>query len=348
MSEFKATETGLSRASVLWKSAAAAGVLFAAAKLAGKRERMSLSGKVVLITGSRGLGLAIAQELGRCGARIALCARDIHELNRACEMLGRELIEAAPFAADITSESAIEPLIDNVIQRFGRIDILVNNAGAITIGPLDSFTREDFEYAMNLMFWAGVNLSFAVLPHMRQRRSGTIVNITSVGGRVSIPHLLPYSCAKFAFVGFSTGLAAEVRSDGVRVLTVVPGLMRTGSYLNVAFKGDSQREFAWFALSGNLPGLSVAANYAAKSIRRAIEAQRYVCTISFPAKMLIACEAVLPDTTRAILERVNRWLLPAKNESSETRTGAELNRRFGKTFQAITASGRNAAQRLNE
>jgi NAD(P)-dependent dehydrogenase (short-subunit alcohol dehydrogenase family) len=309
---------------------------------------MSLWGKVVLITGSRGLGLALAQELGRCGARIALCARDADELKRACEMLGRELIEAAPFPADITDESAIEPLVASVVQRFGRIDVLVNNAGAITIGPLDSFTRDDFDYAMNLMFWAGVNLSFAVLPHMRQRRSGMIVNITSVGGRVSIPHLLPYSCAKFAFVGFSTGLAAELRSEGVRVLTVVPGLMRTGSYLNVAFKGHSQREFAWFALSGNLPGLSVPAGYAAKAIRRAIEEQRYVCTISFPAKMLIACDALFPETTRAIMERVNCWLLPAKSHSSEIQEGAELNRRFGKVFQTLTALGRSAAHDLNE
>jgi short-subunit dehydrogenase len=198
------------------------------------------------------------------------------------------------------------------------------------------------------MFWAAVNLSFAVLPYMRARRSGLIVNITSIGGRVSVPHLLPYSCAKFALVGFSTGLATEVRSDGVDVLTVMPGLMRTGSYLKVAFKGHAQREFAWFALSGNLPGLSVSAGHAAKSIRRAIERRRYSCTISLPAKMVIACDALLPNTTRAVLERVNRWLLPHPSESSETHEGAELNRSFGKVFQALTAAGRNAARDLNE
>lgn len=340
--------SGQSRASVLWKSAAAAGVILGAAKLLGRRERMSLSGKVVLITGSRGLGLAIAQELGRKGARIALCARDAEELERACEMLQRELIEAAPFPADITDEAAIAPLIARVIERFGGIDILVNNAGAISIGPLESFTRQDFEDAMNLMFWAGVNLTFAVLPQMRQRRSGTIVNITSIGGRVSVPHLLPYSCAKFAFVGFSTGLATEVRSDGVHVLTVVPGLMRTGSYLNVAFKGHARREFAWFALSGNLPGLSVAADYAARSIRRAIEQQRYTCTISLPAKIAVSCDATFPEITRAVLERVNRWLLPAKSDSSKIVEGKELNPRFGEVFQTLTALGRTAAEDLNE
>ncbi len=76
----------------------------------------------------------------------------------------------------------------------------MNNAGHINVGPVDSFDHSDFEDAMNVMFWAPVNLSFAVLPHMRERGSGHIVNITSVGGRVSIPHLLPYSCAKFALL----------------------------------------------------------------------------------------------------------------------------------------------------
>jgi NAD(P)-dependent dehydrogenase (short-subunit alcohol dehydrogenase family) len=348
MGDLKDIEIGRSRASVLWKSAAAVGVIFAGAKLLAKPKLVSLWGKVVLITGSRGLGLAAAQELGRQGARIALCARDAHELDRACEILRRERIEAAPFTADITEESAIPLLVERVIQHFGRIDILINNAGSITIGPLDSFTRSDFDYAMNLMFWAAVNLSFAVLPYMRARRSGLIVNITSIGGRVSVPHLLPYSCAKFALVGFSTGLATEVRSDGVDVLTVIPGLMRTGSYLKVAFKGHAPREFAWFALSGNLPGLSVSAEYAAKSIRRAIERRRYSCTISLPAKMAIACDALLPNTTRAVLERVNRWVLPPASESSKMHEGFELNRRFGKVFQALTAAGRNAARDLNE
>ena len=348
MGELEKTGTRDSRARILCKSAAAAGVIFAAAKLLGKRRPLDLRGKVVLITGSRGLGLAIAQELGRKGARIALCARDSQELNRACDMLGRELIEAAPFSADITRESAIAPLVAGVIERFGRIDILVNNAGAIAIGPFDSFKRADFEYAMNLMFWAGVNLTFAVLPHMRERRYGIIVNITSIGGRISVPHLLPYSCAKFAFVGFSNGLATELRSQGVHVLTVVPGLMRTGSYLNVAFKGNARREFAWFALSGNLPGLSVAATYAAKKISRAVEQQRYNCTISLPAKMAIVCDALFPEMTRAALELVNRRVLPAPSDSSNIVEGRQLNRDFGKVFQALTALGKSAAHNLNE
>lgn len=350
MGDRKNPANGQSALSIAWKSAASAGVILAAAKLARRlaRNRVDLRGKVVLITGSRGLALAIARELGRHGARIALCARDAEELGRACEILAHDQIEAAPFPADLTVESAIAPLVEKVLSRFGGIDILVNNAGEISVGPLESFAHADFEHAMNLMFWAAVNLTFAVLPYMKRRRRGLIVNITSLGGRVSIPHLLPYSCAKFALVGFSTGLTAELPLQGVHVLTVVPGLMRTGSYLNAQFRGDASGEFAWFALLGNLPGISVAAGYAAGCIRHAIERQRSVCTISVPAKLLIACDALLPQTTRRMLELVNRVLLPSPRPFENARIGAELNARFGKVFQGFTIMGRNAAGDLNE
>jgi short-subunit dehydrogenase len=336
--------------SVLAKAALSAGVVFMAAKLAQppRRKRLDLRGKIALITGSRGLGLAIARELGRHGARIALCARDAAELDRACEILAREHIEALPFPADISNESEIQPLVTKVLDQFGHIDVLVNNAGEITVGPLESFTHADFERAMNLMFWSALNLSLVVLPRMKQQRSGHIVNITSIGGRVSVPHLLPYSCAKFALVGFSTGLDAELRSRGIHVLTVVPGLMRTGSYLHANFKGDARREFAWFGVFGNLPGFSVAAAYAARQIRTALLKNRHVCTISLPAKLLISAEALMPETTRTILARINRFLLPDADRPTPALDGYALNPEFGKIYQALTVLGRRAAQDLNE
>lgn len=336
--------------SFLAKAGLSAGVVFAAAKLSSRsaRNRLDLRGKIVLITGSRGLGLAIARELGRDGVRIALCARDSTELNDACEILGREHIEAAAFPADISDPSQIGPLVSKVVDRFGQIDILINNAGEIRVGPFQSFSHSDYEHAMNLMFWAAVNLTFAVLPEMRQRGTGHIVNITSVGGRVSVPHLLPYSCAKFALVGFSTGLGTELRPEGVHVLTVIPGLMRTGSYLKAQFKGQADREFAWFGLLGNLPGFSVAAEYAARSIRKALQNQRRVCVISLPAKVMIALDAVMPETTRRILETVNHFLLPGSNGSQDLRPGSTLNVRSGKIYQALTVLGRRAASDLNE
>lgn len=313
-----------------------------------RRPASDLNGKIALITGgSRGLGLALAKSFGERGAKLALCARDLNELRRACDQLADSGIEAVPFPADLTDAHSITTLIESVLATFGRIDILVNNAGRISVAPFESFTKGDFEEAMTLMFWAPVNLIFAVLPHMRNQASGHIVNISSIGGRVAVPHLLPYTCAKFALVGFSTGLAAEAARDNIRVLTVLPGLMRTGSYLNAEFKGNAKYEFAWFSLLGNLPGFSVAATYAAECISRAVEAERRVCTISLPAKILIACEALAPNFTRAVLEGVNRSLLPASSEA-ETVRGKELNSHLNSVFRGLTMLGRHAAQQMNQ
>lgn len=334
---------------VLVKAGVIAGAGLAFIQLAKKRPAApTIRGKVVLITGSRGLGLAIARELGQRGARIALCARSADELNQACEFLSGLQIEAVGFPTDVSQASKIVPLLNRVIDRFGRVDILVNNAGEIRVGPFENFTHADFEQAMDLMFWAAVNLTLEVLPYMRQQGSGQIVNITSVGGRVSVPHLLPYSCAKFALVGFSTGLGAELRSENIHVLTVIPGLMRTGSYLHAQFKGRAQEEFAWFGLLGNLPGFSVAAEYAARTITSAIERKRYLCTISVPAKVLITCDTLLPEITRRVLASVNQFLLPKPDASRHLHPGSTLNSKFGDAFQALTLLGRRAAKRLNQ
>ncbi|MBV9300755.1 MAG: SDR family oxidoreductase [Acidobacteriaceae bacterium] len=331
-------------------TASAAG-LFLTGKIVRKLSvsKLDLRDKIVLITGgSRGLGLCLGFELGNRGARLALCARDQQELEEARNRLAARGIEAAVFPCDISDESQISPLVGNVLDRYGRIDVLVNNAGHIIAAPFESFDHSDFERAMNVMFWAPVNLSFAVLPLMKQQRSGSIVNITSIGGRVSVPHLLPYCCAKYAFVGFSNGLGAEVKSQGIHVLTAIPGLMRTGSYLNAQFKGSAEREFAWFGLLGNLPGFSVAASYAARCIVNALETNRHTCTISLPAKFLMRAEALFPETTQRVFSATSQYLLPAPNGEKVALSGKILNNRFNRVFQALTALGKSAALQLNE
>jgi short-subunit dehydrogenase len=328
----------------------AAGI-FTAAKLVARlaRPKLDLTGKVVLITGgSRGLGLSLAFELGNLGSRLALCARDAQELEQARRRLAERGIAAATFPCDISEETEIEPLVARVLDRFGRIDVLINNAGQISVAPLERLQHSDFEQAMNIMFWAPVNLTLAVLPQMKQQRSGHIVDITSVGGRVSIPHLLPYCCAKFAFVAFSKGLSAELDAHRIRVLTVVPGLMRTGSYLNAKFKGSAEREFAWFSLLGNLPGFSVAASYASHCIVKALQRNRRTCTISLAAKTLISAEALLPETTQTILATVSRYLLPAPGGETQPVSGKMLVSRLNAFFQALTSLGKTAARELNE
>lgn len=335
-----------------WKTAIAgvgvslaAGIAYKAIRYCGCES--TWRGKVVLITGgSRGLGFSLAREFGKCGANVAICARDEQELQEACRKLSLEKVKATPFVTDVTEFEKLESFVMSVTEKMGRIDVLINNAGLIRVGPFSSTKDQDYEEAMNLMFWAPLHLSRAVLPQMQNRQSGSIVNIASVGGRVSIPHLLPYSCAKFALVAFSTGLSAEIKASGVHVMTVLPGLMRTGSYLNAQFAGDSKHEFAWFGILGNLPGFTVGAEFAAEQIRRALEKKKYEHTISLPASVLIGLDNLLPNVSRAIMTGLNQ-LLPGGDDQGSA-TGKDVNQHFGKAFQATTALGRQAAATHNQ
>ncbi len=190
--------------------------------------RSPLADKAALVTGgSRGLGLLIARELAKRGCRVALLARDPNELQRAARSLRDEGFEALPLVCDVADPKQVDRALAEMVEHFGSVDVVVNDAGIIQVAPLDTLARADFEQAMAINFWGTVNVTLAALRYMRRQRHGRIANITSIGGKVAVPHLLPYACAKFAAVGFSEGLRAELAGTGVKVTTVVPGLMRT-------------------------------------------------------------------------------------------------------------------------
>jgi NAD(P)-dependent dehydrogenase (short-subunit alcohol dehydrogenase family) len=313
------------------------------------RPAVDLRDKVVLITGgSRGLGLAMAREFARAGCRVAICARDRQELDEAERRLREVAPDLATFVCDVTQRGEVAQMVRDVAEHFGSIDILINNAGEIRVAPVESLDRGDFEAAMATMFWGPVDVTLEVLAHMRRQRRGHIVNVTSIGGRVAVPRLIPYCCAKFAFVAFSDGLASELDREGIRVLTVVPGLMRTGSYLQAQFKGDAAHEFTWFGLAANLPGFTAPAQYAARKIRRAVEAGRFTLTITWPAKILLRAQAMFPEVTRHLMAGVNEYVLPHPEGSKTLIAGRVLNESFKGVFRLFTTLGRSAASELNQ
>jgi NAD(P)-dependent dehydrogenase (short-subunit alcohol dehydrogenase family) len=201
-------------------------------------------------------------------------------------------------------------------------------------------TIADFEYAMDVMFWGVVYTALAALPHIG--KGGRVVNVTSVGAKVSVPHLLPYCCAKFAAVAFSEGLRAELQTTGIKVITIAPGLMRTGSYLNALFKGDQDREAAWFSVSSSMPGLAMNANRAAAQIISATRQGRAERILSMPANLLARFHGLLPGITSDILGVVNRFL-PSGGGNQRIR-GAEVPALRGRLLHAATTLGRNAAR----
>src|SRR5215211_7501633 len=337
---------GLAR--VGWKPALGVGTVLAARETVGRRREESIAGQVVLITGgSRGLGLKLAETFLSEGCKVAICARDATELERARASLESR---GAVFAVecDVCDRVDVRRLIESVTNHYGRIDILINNAGIIQVGPLDVVTIGDFEQAMDTMFWGTLYPTLAVLPQMRTRQAGRIVNITSIGGKISMPHMLPYGAAKFAAVGFSEGLRAEVEADGIAVTTVVPGEMRTGSYRQALFTGNREAEFRWFAIGASLP-TTISADRAARHIIRATK--RRQVEVIFPWTMSLAARAhgVAPGVTARTLGVVNRLMPSADGRGQHIEKGAEIDERLrNPLWDAVTVAGRHAADHLNE
>jgi NAD(P)-dependent dehydrogenase (short-subunit alcohol dehydrogenase family) len=306
-----------------------------------------VNGRVALITGaSRGLGLAMARELGQQGAMLVICARDREELDWAREELARTGADVLAIQCDVGNHDDVHRMVREAMERFGRIDILINNAGVIMVGPLPTQTMTDFQEAMDTMFWGAVYPTLAVLPHMMERRSGRIANVTSIGGKVAVPHLLPYTCAKFAAVGFSEGLHAEVAKYGIKVTTVVPGLMRTGSFVNAWFKGQNRAEYGWFSLSSAMPVLAMNGRRAARRIVSAIRRGEAEIILTPQARLLAMLNGVAPGTTADVMALVNR-VLPSPD-------AAGRDRHLGKDSESavsdsvLTSFGRRAAQDLHQ
>jgi NAD(P)-dependent dehydrogenase (short-subunit alcohol dehydrogenase family) len=289
---------------------AAGGAAVLAARRA-MRENLAIdfADRVVVITGgSRGLGLVIARQLALEGARLCLLARSDDELAGAREQLASTGAEVMTIRCDIRRRADIRAAVDQILDRWTAVDVLINNAGVIQVGPLEHMTEADFENAMATHFWGPLHLMYEAVPSMRRRGFGRIVNISSIGGRVAVPHLAPYSASKFALAGLSDAVRSELAQYGIRVTTVSPGLMRTGSPMNADIKGQHEAEYACFAISDSIPGLSMSAERAA---HRILEACRYgdpELTLTIPAKLAVLANYIAPGLVGHLLMLSNRAL----------------------------------------
>jgi short-subunit dehydrogenase len=313
----------------------------------------SFRGKVVVITGgARGLGLMLARTFACEGTTLVLLGRDRDELRAAETELTSDAIPVLTIPCDVREQSQCNKAINDVRTQFGRIDVLINNAGIIQVGPIDNMTLQDFDDAMKIHFWAPLYTMLAALPTMRLQGEGRIVNIASIGGKVAIPHLVPYCASKFALVGLSDGMRAELSKDGIAVTTVNPGLMRTGSHVNAVFKGNNQAEYTWFALGDAMPLLSTSVRRAARKIVEATRRRRARLDISLPARMAILANEVMPEFTARAMALTNQLLPNAKENRSEGWTGWESRTTLTRSFltrladREIGANNENAGHTL--
>ena len=305
-------------------AAVAAVVGTASALTLSRRSRYSFRGRSVIITGgSRGLGLLLARALAGEGALLTLLARDGRELARAKE--------AVAYA----------------VEHWGGVDVLINNAGVIQVGPLEHMTLEDFGDAMDTHFWGSLYAVMAVLPHMRRQKGGRIVNIASVGGKVAVPHMVPYSASKFALVGLSQGLRHELWKQHIHVTTVSPGLMRTGSTARAQFKGQHEKEYAWFALAGSSPLASISGERAARRIIAACRRGEAELILTPQARALVIASALLPAVVAQALALVS-LLLPEPDAAEGDQRREGWRSRSSRAPAGLTRLSDEASVRNNE
>lgn len=321
------------------------------ATLVAQEDKMLRRQSVVITGGSRGLGLSLAKELVQEGALVTLLARDGEELQRARQILLKERPDAQVLLVpcDLTKAEDIKKAFEQVVGTWGKIDVLINNAGSMLVGPFDSQTKEDFEKLMELHLYSVMTAVQMALPYFRRRFQGHIVNICSLGGRLAIPHMLSYTASKFALAGYSQGLHTELAKEGLQVTTVFPTLVNTGSPLNASFKGDSEKEFRWFASMDAMPGIAMPADLVARRILKAVREGRSEVMIGRWGRYAWGASMFFPEIAAAKWAFVNRFFLP-KGKSTQARKGSESKKLFesslGRGF--LRDQAREAEQRFNQ
>ena len=254
---------------------------------------MRIAGKVVLITGaSDGIGAACAAEFARAGARLALTARDAARLAKAGGP------DALTIPGDITDESVRRQAVESTVKHFGGIDILINNAGMGSYQPSWSIPMEDARLLMELNYFAVLALSQLVVPHMRARGGGMIVNVGSIAGKMVLPWMTLYSVSKYALGALSEGMRMELSSQGIHSMLVCPGYVQTGFQQHVIAGRPPQpversRRFA------------ITADQCATAIRRGVERDARTVVTPGVGWVLVAVARLFPGLVQARMARMN-------------------------------------------
>ena len=220
---------------------------------------LNIENKVALVAASsRGLGKAIALQLSKEGVKVAICARNRERLFKAREDIARELggtVKA--YVTDVTKEDQVKNMVEAVASDLGPVDILVNNAGGPPPGFVDDFTPENYREAVELNLLSTIRMCYEVIPSMKKRGWGRIVNVTSVSAKQPIPNLILSNTARAGVLGFAKSLSEQLAPFGITVNSVCPGYTRTerveGLALAFAEKGTGITKDFYAAIEQNVP-----------------------------------------------------------------------------------------------
>ncbi|MBI3207438.1 MAG: SDR family NAD(P)-dependent oxidoreductase [Candidatus Solibacter usitatus] len=254
---------------------------------------MRIDNQVTLITGgSEGIGAACAESFRARGAKLVLMARSREALERVA---GKD---ALAVVGDVTLEEDRRHAVDAAIDRFGRIDILINNAGAGLYAPTWEAPLDKARAMFELNVIAALGMVQLVVPGMRTRGAGTVVNVASIAGKVTLPWLTLYSASKHALVSMTDGLRMELRRDGIHCMSVCPGYVPT-RFLQHLMAGRVPQSLS------SIPRFSITAERCAEAIARGVESGAATVVAPRAGWVFIALSRLLPARVEGILERMH-------------------------------------------
>jgi len=307
-------------------TAAGMGIFLIAYAVVKELTRFNLAGKVVLITGgSRGFGFVLAQHLARRGAKLALCARSADDLELARQALDAGGTEVITMTADVTKNEEVKAMIRDIIKHYRTIDVLVNNASMIQVDPQHLREQEAYQLAMQTNFWAQLYTMQAVIPYFAGHGGGRIVNITSIGGKIAVPNLPPYTSGKLS-IGLSEGMHTALKKHNIHVTTVIPNVIRTDSPVYHGDDGDRKKENTWLKHAELNPILLEDADKAAERIIQAMEYGEPEVNLSLNGKIATLIKGIAPGWI-TILMSIAHKLLPEASTNIK-RIGREAESKF--------------------
>jgi len=261
-----------------------------------------------LITGaSQGIGKAIAHKFAQKGYDLVLAARGAERLTAVADSLrSRYAIATLPVPTDVQVPEQVATLIQAAITRFNTVDVLVNNAGIYISGPVETFTLEDWHQAIDTNLWGYIHSIHFLLPHLLEQGQGTIVNISSIGGKVPLSYLAPYTTTKFAIDGLTQALHSELHPKGIHVCAVYPNLIKTSFLERAIFRGvneaDQQERRHQVENLLNNP-LVETPDDVAVAVWDAVQSQKEKVYVG-SAKATVAFHSALPQLTRWMTRKV--------------------------------------------
>ncbi len=267
-----------------------------------------LKNKVALVTGAAtGVGEATSIAFAREGCDLVLATRKNAEgLQATAEKIRAMGRKALTVMADVSKRDDVEKLCQAAIKEFGRVDILMNNAGVGLTCELKDMSQEDWEWIMGVNFWGTVYTLHYLLPHMIERKSGHIVNVSSGAGLMGLPAAGAYTASKFALVGLTEVLRTELERFGIGVTAVCPSVIRTNIFDSMPVKGFKKEVAQPPAIFRKTP------ESAAKQIIRAVKWNQAVLVITANARILYYIKRVSPTLSRKVAGSIFKEVLKKK------------------------------------